>query len=53
MPRHAKASKFKRTLSQNQEPFRSESLHENKFSAALIHHEGNTSAGLVVLEFEF
>ena len=28
MPRHAKALKFKRSLSQNQEPIRSKILHE-------------------------
>ena len=38
MPRHAIAQKFKCTLSQNQEPCRSENLYEYQFSAALIHH---------------
>ena len=35
MPRHAKASKFKRSLSLNQEPIRSENLYDYYFSAGL------------------
>ena len=48
MPRRAKAQKFKRSLSQNQEPIWSKNLYECLFSAALIHHESKTSGGSIV-----
>ena len=49
MPRHAKAKKFKRGLSQNQEPIRSENLYGYYFSAALLHHESKISGGSIDL----
>ena len=52
MPRHAKAQKFKRGLSLNQTPIRSENLYEDQFSATLIHHESKISGGSIVLKFE-
>ena len=48
MPRHAKAEKFKRPLSQNQEPFSSENLYENQFSAALIYRQSKILVGSIV-----
>ena len=51
MPRRAKAYKFKRPLSQNQEPFKSENLYENYFSVALIHRQCKISVGPIVFEF--
>ena len=49
MPRHAKAKKFKRGLSQNQESIRSENVYGYYFSAALIHHESKISGESIVL----
>ena len=51
-PRHAKAQKFKRSLSLNQELIRSKNLHEYQFLAALIHRESRISGGSIVLKFE-
>ena len=53
MQRHAKANKFKRSLSQNQGPILSENLYEYQFSAALIHHESKILGGSLVFKFEF
>ena len=53
MLRHAKDLKFKRTLSQNQEPFGRKNLYENKFSAAVIEHDSKISEGSIVSQFEF
>lgn len=36
MPRHAKAKKFKRNLSQNEQPNQSDKLLKYRFKAALI-----------------
>ena len=44
---NAKAKKFKRGLSQNQEPIRSENLYGYYFSAALIHQESKIPGGSV------
>ena len=49
MPRHAKAKKSKRGLSQNQEAIRSENLDGHYFSVALIYHESKTLGGSMVL----
>ena len=49
MPRHAKAWKFNRSVSQNQEPIQSENLYEYWFSAALIHHLSKISGRLIAL----
>ena len=38
MLRHAKAQKFKRTVSQKEEPFRSENLRKSHFLTALVLH---------------
>ena len=43
MQRRAKAEKFKRTLSQNQEHFGREILYENYFLVALMRHESKIS----------
>ena len=51
MPRHRKAQKFKRPLSQNQEHFRSENFQENQFSAPLIHHESKIFVGYQIVLF--
>ena len=48
MPRHAKPEKFKRPLSQNQEPFWRENLYENKFPADLMHRQSKISVGSIV-----
>ena len=48
IPRHTKAWKFKRTLSQNLEPFWNENLYENQFSAALMHCESKISVRSIV-----
>ena len=53
MLRHAKSYKFKRSLSQNHEPFRNKSLYEHRLSAALIHHLSKISRGSIVSWFEF
>ena len=53
MPRQAKAKNFKRGLSQNQEPIRSENLYGYYFSAALIRHERKISGGSMALLFKF
>ena len=53
MPRHAKAYKFKRTVSQIEEPFQSENLDEFKFVAALTVHEVKAQDYLILLKFIF
>ena len=47
-----KAQKFKRSLSLNQTPIRSENLYEDQFLAALIYHESKISGGSKVLKFK-
>ena len=51
--RQAEGWKFKRSLSQNQEPIRSENVYEYYFSVALIHHESKISGESIALYFEF
>ena len=52
MSRHAKALKFKRSLSLKQEPIRSENMYEYQFLAALIQHESKISGGSIFLKSE-
>ena len=52
LARHANTQKFKRSLSLNQEPIRSENLYEYQLLAALIHHESKISGGSIPLKFE-
>ena len=55
MPRRTNApQKFKRSLSQNQEPILSKNcMNECLFSASLIHHESKTSGGSIVWSLNF
>ena len=49
MLRHAKALKFKRTVSQNEEPFRSENLCKFHFLTALVLHESKNLKGSIII----
>ena len=44
---HAKAWKFKRTVSQNEAPFRSENLCKFHFLTALVLHESKNLKGSI------
>ena len=48
MPCHAKAWKFKRLLSQNEESFGTENLRNQWFLGAVIPHEGRNSQESIV-----
>ena len=53
MPRHAKAWKFNRPLSQNEEHFRTEHLYKLRYLGAEIPHESRHTHESVVYLFEF
>ena len=52
MSRHAKAQKFKRTVPQNEKPFRTENFYKYQFLIVVIFHESKKSWGLIILLFE-
>ena len=53
MPRHTKAWKFKRPLSQNEEPFRTKNLFMYSCLGTVIPRESGNSEELIVSWFDF
>ena len=53
MARRAKAWKFKRLLSQNEEPFGTENLCKQRFLGDVLSHKSRNSVDSIVSKFEF